>query len=129
MSSKDLRLFAVWCVRQIEYLLDDERSINALNIAEKFANGNAVFQELYRARDLAWSAWGECHTFNAAHAARAAAALTLWFPDAVPCVSVVVDYVVNATEFNNSYLMDTIFNKLIEYFAAKENNQEFSWLD
>lgn len=124
ISRKDLRLFAVWCVRQIEYLLDDERSINALNIAEKFANGEATSQELYCARDLAWRAFEESDTFNVP---RMVAASTLWLVNQV--AGLIASYVTSATEFNNSFLMDTIIDKLLEFFTAKENNQEFSWSD
>lgn len=126
MSPKDLRLFAVWCVRLIECFLDDKRSINALNVAEKFANGAALFQELYNARDLAWRACEECDIFNMP---RAAAASTLWFPDDTPCASVVADYVIKTAESNKVSLTYEIIDKLLEFFTARENNQEFSWLD
>ena len=55
MSERDLRLFAVWCAREALKLIDkpDQRSINACDIAEKFANGNATSKELAAARDAA----------------------------------------------------------------------------
>jgi hypothetical protein len=48
MSEKDLRLFSVWCAREALKLIEnpDERSINACNVAEKFANGEATIEEL-----------------------------------------------------------------------------------
>ena len=55
-NQKNLRLFACWCVRQIWHLLTDERSKNAVEIAEKFANGEATKEELAAARDAAWDA-------------------------------------------------------------------------
>ena len=43
------RLYAVWCARQVQHLMTDPRSINALNVAERFANGNASDDELREA--------------------------------------------------------------------------------
>jgi len=58
MSDKDLRLFAVWCAREALKLVktSDERSINACNVAERFANGEATKEELDAAKDAAWAA-------------------------------------------------------------------------
>ena len=78
---RDSRLFAVWCARQVQHLLTDERSINALNVAERFANGNATREELTAAcdaaraaaRDAAWDA-ARAATWDAAWAAARAAA-------------------------------------------------------
>ena len=60
MDSKTLRLFACWCVRETPLsdgrkvwdLLTDERSRNAVIVAERFANGEATEEE----RDAAWFA-------------------------------------------------------------------------
>lgn len=46
MTDKELRLFAVWCARQVQHLMTDPHSINALDIAERYANGNATKDEL-----------------------------------------------------------------------------------
>jgi len=72
LSEKDLRLFAVWCARESFKLQKsvNERSINAVNIAEKFANGEASKEELSAAESAAWSA--------AESAAWSAAELTAW---------------------------------------------------
>jgi len=55
LSEKDLRLFAVWCARETLKLIvnPDERSVNACNVAEKYANGEATQEELLSARDAA----------------------------------------------------------------------------
>ena len=56
-NDKTLRLFACWCVRQIWPLLTDERSRNAVDVAEKYANGEATSEELAAAWDAAnWAA-------------------------------------------------------------------------
>jgi hypothetical protein len=53
---RDARLYAVWCSRQVQHLMTDKRSLNALDVAEAFANGKAGEQELYVAFDAAWEA-------------------------------------------------------------------------
>ena len=58
------RLFAVWCARQVQHLMTDVRSIDALDIAERYAHGNATDDELASAwasaraavRTAAWAA-------------------------------------------------------------------------
>jgi hypothetical protein len=51
-----LRLFAVGCARKVQYLMKDQRSIDALDVAERYANGNATEDELAAARKAAWAA-------------------------------------------------------------------------
>jgi hypothetical protein len=46
LTDRDLRLFAVFCARQVEYLMADDRSRHALDVAERFANGHATKSEL-----------------------------------------------------------------------------------
>jgi hypothetical protein len=56
---KEKRLFAVWCARQVQHLMKDKRSLDALDVAERFANGDATLVELdaaYAAADAARSA-------------------------------------------------------------------------
>lgn len=72
--AKTWRLFAVWCARQVEHLMKDERSRAALDVAERYANGQATYSEM---RDVAYTA---AHTAvyavvvdNAAYAAAYAA--------------------------------------------------------
>lgn len=54
IDDRTLRLFAVWCVREAQKLVDepDPRSIAACDVAERFALGAATSQEL----NAAWSA-------------------------------------------------------------------------
>ena len=58
--AKEWRLFAVWCARQVQHLMTDRRSIDALDVAERYANGQATDAELEpagdAAGDAAWSA-------------------------------------------------------------------------
>ena len=53
---KDWRLFAVWCARQVQHLMTDQRSLSALDVAERHAHGSATDDELAAAGDAAWAA-------------------------------------------------------------------------
>lgn len=44
--SAELRLWACWCVRQYWHLLTDDRSRTAVDVAERFARGEATREEL-----------------------------------------------------------------------------------
>ena len=66
---KEIRLYAVWCARQVQHLTKDPRSLVALDVAERFANGEATVEELDAARAVAWGA-----AWDAAWAAAWAAA-------------------------------------------------------
>jgi len=50
---REWRLFAVWCARQVQHLMTDKRSIDALDVAERFANGKATQYELEAASEAA----------------------------------------------------------------------------
>ena len=55
---REIRLYAVWCARQVQHLITDKRSLDALDVAERFANGRATKDELAAARAAAWAgAW------------------------------------------------------------------------
>ncbi|PJO71242.1 hypothetical protein CWD92_16285 [Burkholderia thailandensis] len=73
-ADRDLRLFAVWCARQVEHLMQDQCSKDALNVAERFANGEATDEERVAARDAARDAAPDA----ARAAARAAAGAAAW---------------------------------------------------
>ena len=79
-KDKEIRLFAVACARDVQHLMTDQRSIDALNVAERYAQGEATDDEIAAARDAAraavwdptWSA-ARIASWAAADAARAAA--------------------------------------------------------
>lgn len=75
LSDKQRRLFAAWCARRALSLIDnpDPRSIKAVDVAERFANGEATTAELLAARAAAWSAAGSAARSAAEYAARSAA--------------------------------------------------------
>ena len=85
----EIRLFAVRCVRQVQHLITDERSLCALDVAELHAVGEATAEELSAAwaaaRAAAWAAarsaaWAAA--WAAAQAAAWAAALAAAWEDA-----------------------------------------------
>ena len=54
--AREWRLYAVWCARRVSHLMIDQQSLNALYVAEQYANGNATDDELAAARYAAWVA-------------------------------------------------------------------------
>lgn len=53
---REVALFNVACARRVQHLVDDKKSIRALNVAESYARGDASLEDLESARDAAWSA-------------------------------------------------------------------------
>jgi len=43
---REIRLYVAWCARQVQHLMTDPRSVAAIDIAERFANGAATRDEL-----------------------------------------------------------------------------------
>ena len=96
IDERTLRLFAVWCARQALALIDDPdpRSVAAVDMAERFANGEATVDELDAARyaaiaaasaaaraaawAAAWAAASAAASAAARAAARAAASAAAW---------------------------------------------------
>lgn len=55
-TERELRLIAVEFARMVQHLMKDERSIRALEVAERYANGQATEEELANARSAARAA-------------------------------------------------------------------------
>jgi hypothetical protein len=73
-SERKLRLFACTCCRRIWHLLSDERSRQAVEIAEKYADGSATAAERLHGGDAAFDAEREILTTKGAtHSADMAA--------------------------------------------------------
>ena len=88
---REILLYAVWCARQVQHLLTDKRSLDALDVAERYANGEATEDELtaakdaaWAAEDAAWAAWAAEAAWDAVRAAGAAeaAACAAWAAEA-----------------------------------------------
>lgn len=77
-ADRDLSLFAVWCARQVEHLMEDQRSKDALNVAERFVNGEATDKEREAAQDAAWAAVRGAAVRGAVWPARTAARAATW---------------------------------------------------
>jgi hypothetical protein len=59
LPDRDLRLYICWCVRQVWHLLADDRSRNAVEVAGRYAVGEATANELAAARLAAWAAYAD----------------------------------------------------------------------
>jgi hypothetical protein len=87
---REIRHYAVWCARQVEHLMTDQHSKDALDVAERFADGLATQEELGAARDaagdaakgaawaVAWAAVWEAAGDAAGDVAWAAARAAAW---------------------------------------------------
>ena len=79
LTDAQLRMFAVRCARRVQHLMTDPRSLAALDVAERYANGEATDAELAAAWDVAraaawaWAATAAEAAWAAASAAAAAA--------------------------------------------------------
>ena len=71
--AKEWRLYAIWCARQVQHLMTDPRSLSALDVAERYASGQATEPELAAAGAAARDAARDAARAAAWAAARDAA--------------------------------------------------------
>ena len=69
---RQIRLYAVWCARQVQHLMAGSRSVAAIDVADRYANGAATRDELVAAWEAAWDAAEAAEAAEAAGDARAA---------------------------------------------------------
>ena len=74
----EIRLYAVWCARQVQHLMTDKRSLDALDVAERYANGIASSSDMLEARDSASAVVSEATDPTARRAASAAESAVWW---------------------------------------------------
>ena len=112
MSDKDLRLFAVWCAREALKLIEnpDKRSIEACNVAEKYANGEATVEQLAVAMAAAMAARADVR----APARAAAGAVAMAVAMAARAARAAAMATARATA--RAAVMAAQINKLKEYF-------------
>lgn len=67
-----IRRYAVWCARQVQHLMTDPRSVDALDAAERYADGLATDDELQAEEKAAWRV-PDIYAWTAAGAAALAA--------------------------------------------------------
>ena len=77
LDDRTLRRFAVWCARHVQHLMKDQRSLDALDVAERYTEGRATDDELRAARAAAWAAKDAAR--DAARTAARAAKDAAWF--------------------------------------------------
>ena len=82
---REIRLYAVWCARQVQHLTTDKRSLDALDVAERFANGQATKNELVVAWDAAYAAGAASDASWAA--SETAARVASWDATAAPAAA------------------------------------------
>jgi hypothetical protein len=63
--------FAIWCARDVQHLMEDECGVNAINVAERYLDGNATWEELRAAAyattvDAALAAYAAVDAYAAA---------------------------------------------------------------
>ncbi len=75
---KEIRLYAVWCARQVEHLDPTGIAKQTNDVTERFANGEATDKELAAARDAARAAAWDAAKADARVAAWDAAISPAW---------------------------------------------------
>ena len=77
LTDSQKRLFAVRCARRVQHLMTEPRSVAALDVAERYALGQASGAELTQAYDEAWAAAREL-AWDAENASRRASWAAAW---------------------------------------------------
>jgi hypothetical protein len=76
---KEVRWFALNCAKSVKHLMHDPRSIKALEVTEKYLNGQATFEELEAAKKDTWAAdWAAYDSHRVAFYAVASCVAADW---------------------------------------------------
>jgi hypothetical protein len=124
MPEKDLRLFSVWCAREALELIEnpDHRSLEACDVAERYANGEATKEELLAAHADAIDAYLDViHNidndeyslndyYDAVHAAYVATYAAVYASD------IEADYHAAPYVIDDYHVGDSHIDKLLTYF-------------
>ena len=72
VDHRNIILFAIACAREVQHLMTDRRSVQALDVAEAYVDGKATWEDLEHARRAAYAAYAAYADAAAAAAAAAA---------------------------------------------------------
>ena len=72
MTDKELKEYAIWCVREVQNLMSDKRSIIAIDIAEGYLHSKVTQEELFNTFNNAKAAARQANLGTAYRAARCA---------------------------------------------------------
>ena len=103
MHERDLRLFSCWCVRQVWHLLTDDRSKNAVIVAEKYVVGNVTDDGLAVARARAWIAYENSNKLVAEAAALTACSNEFLYHCVKKCAVITREAAVKRSFFSYIY--------------------------
>ena len=129
-----IRLLAVRFAREVEYLMLDERSRNALDVAERFAKGTATLEELKIAADAAYSASIAAAYAATAHSAAAydavadvyyAAAYSAAYGATVAAAHDVYDAVYDAAAYADRSRQTEIFRDFCREFSNWSTKNDY----
>ena len=126
MPEKELRLFAVWCAREALNLVDnpDPRSIEACNVAERYANGEATKEELDSVRADAYAA--RITDYVTAYAAASAADYAAACGDIYVNAYYAIDASIAAYYTTTSVVCAAPLDKLLTYFIDQRQQPLFT---
>jgi len=133
--AREKRLYSVWLAKKIRHLLRDRRSLDALAVAERFANGEVGVGELVKAyvaaRQAAWDAYavmateldgfGDFYTQGsiAAKVMRSASSAVLPCANSATCANTV--YATETLHSGISYVISAL------YYQAIIDNEGYDW--
>jgi hypothetical protein len=98
---KEIRLFAVWCAKQVFNLMKDQRSVQALRIARIFAMGKYTDEHLCAARNMSLEAVRRSAFLSTAEFIAAEAAASATMPNAWEAALNAAENSLQASEFNS----------------------------
>ena len=114
-KEKEIRLFTISVARLYQHFMEDVRSVNALDVAERFANGLATIDELKIACCESYDANVDGMNYDGMNSATSIANYAVYTHDA-ECgyQSVALAYVINYAKMLDESLMPQIENLLIK---------------
>ncbi len=129
MSEKELRLFAVWCARQVQHLTPLSKGVSVLDIIDKYMNGYVTKKELKSASAIISDAFYLANNDTSSFAVQAVSFVysAVYFHCFVDTIDEVVYAAYFATIYSSydsgydSETESTQVDKLLEIFEGKEN--------